>query len=399
MINVYVILLKDRGHMKILMISRSYHPDYGGAEVFVKEIAERSAQDGHIVLVLTHAIKGSPRTEVFNGVKIIRVSHPISIEKSTSSHLPSIMFIFPAILQAMRVVIKENISVIHCHGSMSSLCGYIIKKLFKKKLVITVQGGDIGDYPESTGGFCGVLKPVIRTYLGAADAITCVSTHLVGVAINKFGAKNIKLIPNGVDMSMFKSTDDKETFKKNLNIEEKRIIISVSRLTPKNGIDYLIRAFPEILARFSDTRLILLGGGKQEEEIKKLKRELGVQDKITLIDHVPHAEIKKYLSIADVFIRPSLDEGFGIAFIEAMACGIPVIGTNVGGIPDIIKNNENGIIIEPRNEKQIINSILNLLNNKDLAEKLSAKGHEYVKKQFNWDNIYKKMKSVYEEVI
>ena len=162
------------------------------------------------------------------------------------------------------------------------------------------------------------------------------------------------MIPNGVDLNLFKSRDG--------HIDSKKII-TVSRLVKKNGVGDLIEAMSGIRSELPDYRLQIIGSGPLEKKLKLQVKNLNLENNVEFLGEIPNELLPKYLSTADIFVRPSLSEGLGISFLEAMAVGLPVIGTLVGGIPDFLKDGETGLFCkvgDPEDIAEKINRILNL---------------------------------------
>ena len=144
--------------------------------------------------------------------------------------------------------------------------------------------------------------------------------------------------------------------------------------------------------------MVIYGDGPREKEIRGMVRESGVEEKIEIRRPVPHAEFMKEMAKAEVFILPTLAEGLGIVFIEAQACGVPPIGTRVGGVPDVIQDGENGLLIEPKNSDQIAEAILRLLKDRLLRDRLRA-GGLLACRRFEWKEILGKIDDIYKDVL
>lgn len=231
-----------------------------------------------------------------------------------------------------------------------------------------------------------------------ADIIIAISNYLKNYAkqINK--KAKIMVIPNGVDIANFNkeySYGELSELADKLGIKPgERVIITVSRLVPKNGVDVLIRAV-EIL----NCKLLIIGDGEQKKELISLAKELGILEKIIWAGSINHSDLPKYLKISDVFVRPSRSEGLGSAFLEAMAAGVPIIGTKVGGISDFLKNKETGLFAEVDNPKDLADKISLIFNDKDLAKKLKKNAVELVAEKYNWAEIARQFKELYESNI
>jgi glycosyltransferase involved in cell wall biosynthesis len=223
-------------------------------------------------------------------------------------------------------------------------------------------------------------------------------------AIKKYfeeiGVKNIAIIPNGIDLEKFKNLDQKKS-RENLEIKNEFLIITVARLEKVKGIEYLIKAAKIISINQQNqykSVFLIIGDGSQRKNLENLVRKLNLEDKVRFLGQIPNEKIPEYLVAADCFVLPSLREGFGIVILEAMACGVPVIGTNVGGIPDIIKDGENGILVEPKNSEKLAEAIFKIHSNhefaKSLAENAMANSGKY-----NWQSIVEKVYKIYQSLI
>jgi len=179
----------------------------------------------------------------------------------------------------------------------------------------------------------------------------------------------------------------------------KAVIGTIANLYPCKGLEYLIEAANLIFKssnfepRTPNMKFVIIGDGEEREKLEYLIKKHNLEEKIILTGAMPDAW--KYLKAFDIFILPSIKEGFPWTILEAMAAGIPVIATNVGAVPEIIENNENGILIEPRDPKIIAESIEKLINNKDLIEKFSQNGKKTVIEKFNLQEMIKKYEELF----
>ncbi|MCX6796383.1 MAG: glycosyltransferase family 4 protein [Candidatus Falkowbacteria bacterium] len=180
-----------------------------------------------------------------------------------------------------------------------------------------------------------------------------------------------------------------------VNKEENRVIC-VARLSWEKGLDFLIKAWSEVARAFPNAKLVLVGEGKEKGEIGKMITGLNLSGSVKLLGNLSHKQTLTEIKKSEIFVCPSLAEGLGNVFIEAQACGVPPIGTHVGGIPDVIQDGENGLLIEPKNSNQIRDAILSLLNDKELASRLSAKGLE-TSKRFEWGRILEEIDIIYQK--
>ena len=385
-----------RNKRKVAIQTAFYHPYVAGAEVFAQKLAEYLVERGHEVDIITWRLdRRLKRHEFINGVNVYRVNIP---------KIPHLKCFFGILTLAYRTWMldkQKDYDVVHSHLAFpTGQSGTIVKKLRKKRHLITVQGGDLADYKSETPAkyFGIILKPLISWSLKNADLVHAVSIY-TKIRAEELGARETIMIPNGVDVTEFKPMDKGIIRAKYGYSEKDFIIVSVSRLTPKNGIDYLIKAIDRVIDDIPNIRLVVIGDGIQRKKLIQLINNLRLTNKIDLLGNIPHSEIPEYLNIADVFVRPSLEEGFGISFIEAMACKVPVIGSNIGGIPDIIKDAENGYMVVPRNINELVQKLIRLSKDKELRHNLAENGYQTVQEKFNWNVVLKNMYGIYEKLL
>lgn len=371
----------------------SYFPIIAGAEVFAQKLSEYLVSKGHNVDVVTLRDGDLKKEEEINGVRVYRVR---------SLQIPNIRLlsgIFTIASKSIELDKNQNYDIIHSHLTYpTGQAGTIVKKLRDKPHIITVQGGDLLDYKEFTGKFGGIIRPLISWSLRNCDIVHSVSNYCSNEA-EKLGAKKTIIIPNGVYLEDFKPIDeiDKKKLREKYGYN-KKIIISVSRLTPKNGMDVLIRACHRLRNKH-DLVLLIIGDGPQREELTILIKDLDMEETVKLMGFIPHEDVPKIMNIADIFVRPSLQEGFGISFIEAMSCRLAIIGTNVGGIPDIIQSEKNGFLVEPDNIDDLAKKIDIFLSEDKLRQEFADAGYQTVKDKFEWNIIFKEMDNLYNNVL
>ena len=175
------------------------------------------------------------------------------------------------------------------------------------------------------------------------------------------------------------------------------MIITTSRLVEKNAIDTIIRALSFLHGNY---KLLIAGSGELFYKLRKLTNELRLTKRVLFLGNIEHNELPQYLHISDVFVRPSLSEGMGNSFIEAMAAGVPVIATKVGGITDFLKDGETGLFCGIDDPKGISEKIELLIENNELRERIIKKAKQMVSEKYDWNLITKNMKeNVFEKML
>lgn len=382
--------------MKILMQQAAYFPWIGGAEIFAQKVAEHMVKKGHTVDVVT-CIWEKPDVYTINWNKSFEEINDVGVYRTKAIHIRYIKTfsaILPMYKKSLNLHTKNKYNIIHSHIFPAMVSGAMLKEKIDIPLLTTVQGGDLADYKETTGRFKFFFKPLISWSLAKADIVHGVSTHTANRA-SQLEAKKTIVIPNGVDTQLFKPKP-KEILRQQYGFSLKdKIIISNSRLTPKNGLDLLIRACSELSKTISNLKLLLIGDGEQRKELEKLRDKLNLNNTVIFYGYKNNEELVDYLNLSDVFCRPSYDEGFGIAFIEAMACKVPVIGTKIGGITDIIENGTNGIMVASGNLEELTQKLELLLTKNEIKQQLIDRGYKTIEEKFAWDLILKKMENLY----
>jgi len=380
--------------MKILMQQWAYFPWIGGAEIFTQHLAEHMISGGHQVDIVTGLLSKpsieydnwQQKIDVINGVNVYRVKVP------NVKYAGIIAGTLRLYAKSLKLDQQNDYDIIHSHIFPAMVCGALSKR--EKKLLITLQGGDIGEYKESNLLIRLMEMPFITWALKNADLVHSVSSHIANVA-QKIGAKKIMIVPNGVDTHIFYPQDRNQMRRKlGYRIDEK-IVVSSSRLTPKNGLGYLIRA----VGKVPRLKLIIIGDGEQKKSLQTLISRLNLADRVFLLGHLEHSKLPGYLNMADIFCRPSINEGFGISFIESMACKIPTIGTNVGGITDIITDGKNGLLAPPEDTEALTKVLKRVLQDKNLRRTIAEEGLKTVKEKFTWEKVLGEMENVYAEVM
>ena len=381
----------------ILVFSLAYQPYIGGAEIALQEIATRLAEY-RFDIITARFDKKNLKQEARGQIRVFRVGWGVWLDKY--------LFFILAYFKAKELHKKNNYKIVW--GMMENYAGLaalLFKKKYKIKYLLTLQSGDSDKFIKKRTWF---WQPLYRQIYTRADKIQAISKWLERRAKNYGYRGEIALVPNGVEFGMFDQKINQEERKNLLNQlslkPDDKIIITISRLVEKNGIGDLIEAMKYLDDRY---KLLIIGEGKLERELKlktedfQSKADTPLAEKLSnrvkFLGQIDNDELYKYLSIADVFIRPSITEGFGIAFLEAMAASVPVIATNVGGIKDFLFDNETGLVCQVNNPQSIAEQVKKLedeqLRIKIITQAL-AKAREY-----DWNEIVKKMRVVFEDLI
>ncbi|OGZ97623.1 MAG: hypothetical protein A3J10_03125 [Candidatus Sungbacteria bacterium RIFCSPLOWO2_02_FULL_54_10] len=361
---------------KIIVCATAYHPFVGGAEIAIQEVARRLSGQFDFLILTARMSRHLPRREARPEGTVIRLGFGTRFDKWLLPFLIPLHLIWNFGFRASDFVLWGM------DISQGSVAAAAAKALFPlAPLVVTVQYGESPDYLRYGRG--GLIRRGFRMMLARADRVTAISGYLLGLARAFDYCGPAAIVRNGVDVEKFKI----QNVKGKTTRQTEKIIISVSRLVPKNGIDILLRAFAEVKKEIPQAVLHIAGDGPERDALETLAGALGVRGAVLFLGEVPHDDLPAHLSTADIFVRPSRSEGMGNAFVEAMAAGLPVIGAAVGGIPDIIEHERTGLLVRSEDAYDLARHIRDLLRDPAFAKKLASAGREKAVRDFDWDKI------------
>lgn len=375
---------------KILIFSTAYFPHVGGAEIAVKEITSRL---GHIEFDMV-TVRFSPddlQSEILGNVAVHRVGFK-SLGKFNKTLFPILGFLKARRLHKLRKYEMTWAVMASYNGFAALFFKWIHRKI---PFLLTLQEGDS---PEHIRERVKWFYPLYKSIFKNADSIQAISHFLVGFGA-QLGGSNIEVVPNGVDISKYNeepSRDELWSITQSLGKKPgETLLITTSRLVRKNGVDTLIEALvllPETV------KLAILGTGEEYASLLKIVEERKLGTRVLFVGFVPHRQIPIYLRASDIFVRPSRSEGLGNSFIEAMAVGVPVVGTPVGGIPDFLKDGETGILCEPDNPKSVADAVRRIMSNPELRTVVSTNGKNLVVSEYDWNSVAQKMDAIFDKL-
>ncbi len=372
---------------KVLIFSLVYFPKYvGGAEVAVKEITDRIRTSDLNFDMITLNGGGEPSVDKVGNITIHRVFSKVGT-------IQKLLYPFAAYRKALELHRANHYDMVW--SIMASYAGFAAF-LFKRKYphvpnILTIQEGDHFERR------VGMMKPLFKRIFMSADYVQAISNFLADWS-EKMGARcPIVVVPNAVDVELFSKKENEahaEEFKKQLNKKEGDIfLITTSRLTEKNGVGDIIESLQYLSPNI---KLLILGKGELEKSLREKVAKLLLEHRVNFLGFVPHKAMPAYLHISDIFIRPSLTEGLGNSFLEAMAAGIPVIATPVGGIPDFLVDGETGLFCEVKNPKSIAQKVEKLIKDYESREYIVNRAAKMVREKYEWAKISVDMKKIFD---
>lgn len=357
----------------VIVCATAYHPYIGGAEIAIAQVAKRLAGRLDFFVLTARNSRALPRYEQYPEATVIRLGFGLPFDK----WLLPVLIPFHIMRNFKR---QDGFLLWGMDISQGSIGAAGIKSLWPHiPFVLTVQ---YGESPERLRrGRGGLIRAGFRMMLARADRVTAISSYLLALVRAQGFCGPARVIPNGADIAKF------QTPNKTQNTKKEKTIITVSRLVPKNRIDLLIHAVALLKKSHQDPiKLRIIGDGPERGVLERLADTLGVSNDTSFLGTVPHEDIPSYLQDSDVFVRPSDSEGMGNAFVEAMAAGVPVIGTPVGGIPDVIEDGKTGLLAKTGDADDLAVKSARLLDDPEFAQRLSRAGEEKAKK-FDWHAI------------
>ena len=298
------------------------------------------------------------------------------------------------------LLIKENPTIVHSHTSKAGLLGRLAAKLAGVPIIVHTPHGHV------FFGYFGPFKTKIFILLEKlasriTDKIVTLSNREKEDYISFKIAEEDRLsvICSGIELNKFKESllSEKQNLKKELGIPENSLIVGTAgRLVPVKGPEFLIKAAKYIISKYPDTYFIFTGDGPLENGLKRKALEMGISDNIIFLGL--RDDVAKIISIYDIFVLPSLNEGMGRVLAEAMALGKPIVASNIGGIPDLVIHGKNGFLVPPKNPKELAKYIQVLIEDKGKREKMGLKGKE-MSLNFGAESMIEKIASLYEELL
>jgi glycosyltransferase involved in cell wall biosynthesis len=358
--------------MKIAILVNLFPPKWlAGTEIVTYNLAENLAKKGHEIHVITLHDEGLPNFDCVKGFFVHRIQVP-------RVRVIGVLSFWLKIFLKVRIIQPE---IVHTQDLSMGIPAYLSRKILKIPYIIWGRGNDVY-YPSNFERI--TMKPILKNALAILALTEDMREKLQCIYDTQ-----IYVIPNGIDLEGYKGIP--------IDPEKKQIIkkiLFVGRLNPVKGVQYLIQAMKIVHDKMPDTRLILVGEGIERERLEVLSIQLGIQQYVQFIGEVPHEKVQTIMQRADIFVLPSLSEGFPNVLLEAMACGLPVIASRVGGIPDIITNEINGYLVEIKDVDDMANKILLLLSDDGLRKKISDNNQHLVKK-YAWDNVIFELEKIY----
>lgn len=377
--------------MALLIFTDNYPPQPGGVGTYAYELAKNLHAEGVEVIVLAPGIKGDRKWDLREKFITYRL-----VKKRP-------LFEFHALLLLFYLTLRGHVDRVLCMtwhpcGSLAILTNL----LFNVPNYIVAHGGDLLESRESLLDklkYSGLLRPLKRLVLGKSSALFANSNCTKKLLLSLGSAEEkITVTYCGTDPEKFRALKDKERITQKYGLEGKKVLLTVASLSSHKGQDIVIGLIPELIKKIPNLVYVIVGAGNQEATLKDMVRHLNLNGYVLFTGMARQEELVEFYNVCDVFIMVSKElllvfEGFGIAFLEANACGKPVIGGKSGGIPEAVVHGETGLLVDPNNHQEIAEGIVRLLTDDSLAKRLGEKGRQRVKEELTWKAVAQRIKS------
>jgi sugar transferase (PEP-CTERM/EpsH1 system associated) len=362
--------------MKIMHVLLSL--EYGGAEKVAVNLIKKMQKDGFEFSVCVLDKSGGLRDEL-NGNIQVECAH----RKGMDLTLP---------FRLTKVIKEFSPDIIHMHNSTPFLYGVIAARLAGIKKIVVTQHGSITKESKK-------MQFMLKRISGMINKTVAVSKDIEKYIKDtyKINGNKLELIINGIDEEIYKKDEGKrKEDRKKLGLEDKFVIGHVARLSPEKDQNTLIEAFSKVAKEIDKARLVIVGDGPLKDSLRLNVKSLKLQDKVLFSGS--RSDVQDIMKIFDVFVLSSVREGTPLTLLEAMATELPIVATNVGGNPDVVRNGENGLLVSPGNPDMLAEKIVYLYKNPELRDKMGKAGRKRVIEEFGLSKMAERYMKIYREL-
>lgn len=363
--------------MNILYLTN--HLNTGGISSYVITLAKGFKNKGHNVYI---ACGGGELVETLKNEGINYIPIPIKTKAEINPKILISLFL-------LRKVIREkNIEIVHANTRVTQVLACSIRKFIHRPFISTCHGF--------------FKKRLFRRIAPCwGSKVIAISQQVKEHLAVDFGLKeeDIRIVHNGIDLARFDtfSADARRLAQEKFGITTGPVIGIIARLSDVKGHKFLLEALPRALAQFPDAKLLIIGDGRQKHGLLKLSRELKIEKNCIFLPTID--DTRQALGAMDLFVMPSLKEGLGLALMEAMACGLAVIGSDVGGIKTLLSGGKNGLLVPPSDSIALAAAVIELLKDRKKQEELGRNAREFIRENFSQEKMVEETERVYQECL
>ena len=378
--------------MRILELTWEYPPRIvGGLARHCEGLCESLVAQGHQVHVLTVAPEeeSKGKTQILKGVQVDYVLHP---PVPTEDFLGWVRRFNQQLREIAPVFHQEQpFDLIHCHDWLTAEAGIALQEKWKIPLSATLHATESGRMDGIHHALQRHIHKMEEWLVHKADDVIVCSKAMKEELQTLFQVPDSKIgvFPNGIqpDTQPPLSPEERAQVRKRYVTEDQKLILFVGRMVHEKGARYLVEAMPHLLGNMPNAKAVLVGRGPYLEEVQRRSQKLRVDQHVHFTGYLPEEELQDLIRVADIGAFPSLYEPFGIVALEAMAAGMPVVVSDVGGLAEIVADEYSGLKVPSKSGAHLAWAILRLLTHQDLAQKLAHNAQQAVQQRFAWEII------------
>lgn len=372
-----------------MRIGITCYPTYGGSGVIATELGKELASLGHEIHFVSYALP----------IRLDKFQERIFFHEVEMMPYP--LFQYPPYdlaLAAKMMEIAENarLDLFHVHYALPHAVSAYLAKLMmensKLKIVTTLHGTDI-----TLVGMDKTYFPITKFGIQMSDGVTTVSRYLQQLTRERVGRQDIDVIPNFVDTNFFRIPENHDCAQQSIAPHGEPVLLHISNFRPVKRILDVVQIFERVLAKESSTRLVLVGDGPERSLAEQYCRDHKLKKNVLFLgkqDNVPDI-----MACANVLLLPSELESFGLVALEAMSCEVPVIATNVGGLPEVIVHGETGFLANLGDVNTMADYAMEIIQNPELGRKMGQEGRKHAVEVFGQDKIVPLYESYYKQIL
>ncbi len=369
--------------MSLIMIADDFPPAVGGIQTYARELALATAELGEEVAVVASAQPGAEALDAELPFTVVRVP-------TGGSYPVAAMNLSAGVQMALRALSAPPRCIVATKWSPEGPAAILAARALPRPIVLIGHGGEFA----MSGG--NLIKWLVqRAVLRRTARCLANSAYTAELfARARIPRERIGIIYGGVRPERFEHDPTEVTaLREELGVGEAPMLLTVARLVERKGHETVLRALPAVLARIPRVRYVIVGDGPMREALESLTGELELGDTVIFAGRVEDERLPLCYLAADLFVMPGhpvrgeLAEGFGLAFLEAAAAGVPSVGSSFGGIPDAIADGETGLLVPPREHEALAETLVHLLSDADLRARMAAAARERARREFTWRRV------------
>jgi glycosyltransferase involved in cell wall biosynthesis len=390
--------------IRVCVVSPLYHPSLGGLGRQAKLLSERLSREGVSLFVIARRMKNMPAADFRDAVNVYRawaLFPKIHNYEGVSIRNVLISLTFSISCCWLLFMERKKYDIVHFHGASLPLFFNILPlKLLKKKIIAKVAAAKVSVEAGSLRGKYIGIGNLIDRLLQKVDGFIAISSEIAdGLRLDGIKEDRIHRVTNFIDTTCYSAAaaEEKAGLKTALGLGNAPLVTFSGRYDQRKGINYLLEAWKIASSKAPEARLLLLGDGPLFDEMKDLAASLGINGSIVMKGHVRN--VIDYLRASDLYVFPSLQEGMPNALLEAMACGLPAVGTRIGGVVDIIEDGKNGVLVEPRDSDGLAEGVVHLLKDREKTAALAEAAFQRIASVYSLDSIVLRYIELYQSLM